>query len=83
MGRRKEKNTFTFTMLTFTSMVILTEEKQLQLGSGTLLCSLNCKMRQGMMKMGLNTLLIILRSHSKDDLPFSVRVPEKVGGKWT
>ena len=29
MGRRKEKNTFTFTMLTFTSMVILTEEKQL------------------------------------------------------
>ena len=35
-----------------------------------------------MMKMGLNTLLIILRSHSKDDLPFSVRVPEKVGGKW-
>ena len=38
--------------------------------------------RQGMMKMGLNTLLIILRSHSKDDLPFSVRVPEKVGGKW-
>ena len=29
MGRREEKNTFTFTMLTFTSMVILTEEKQL------------------------------------------------------
>ena len=29
MVRRKEKTTFTFTMLTFTSMVILTEVKQL------------------------------------------------------
>ena len=49
MVRRKEKTTFTSTMLTFTSMVILTEEKLLT-------------------AVGVRD---------------TVRVPEKVGGKWT